>query len=126
MVRLCRNCNVSTRCQNRRCNAEFAASERSKNDTRYCDSCGELVWAFRPNSDKPDEWFVIADDKLVDGTKVSGDQCEGCGLSEYTVRQRSALLWEAVCEGQQWDGEVIAGCNMGHPVRQKPAMNVIF
>lgn len=117
---------MSTRCQNRTCGSPFATTNRSVNDTRYCHDCGELVWAFRPNRQRPDEWFVISDDELVDGAVVIGDQCEGCGLSAYTLRQRSARLWVAVCEGQEWDGEVIAGCKMEHPVRQKMSMTVVF
>ena len=117
---------MSTICQNRECGRPFAVTSRSANDPSVCSKCGELVWAFRPNREKPDEWFHVADTDLYDGAVVSGDQCEGCGLSAYTLRQRSARLWVAVCEGQEWDGEVIDGCKMEHPIRQKPAMAVIF
>lgn len=117
---------MSTICANRSCGIPFSVTRRSTNDTRYCEDCGDLVWAFRPNSDKPNEWFHISDDELRDGASVSGDQCEGCGLSAYTVRLRHSRLWVAVCEGQEWDGEVIAGCKMEHPIRQKMTMQVIF
>lgn len=123
-MRLGRKVPVSTICQNRECGRPFAVAGRSRNDNRYCETCGELVWAFRPNRAQPRDWFHV--DELRDGAEMWGDQCEGCGLSAYTLRQRSARLWVAVCEGQEWDGEVIDGCKMEHPVRQKMAMTVIF
>lgn len=117
---------MSTRCQNRGCNTTFDIRPRSRENSSLCEYCGDLVWAFRPNSQKPDEWFVIPDEDLVDGQVVDGDQCEGCGLSAYTVRRRSSRLWVAVCEAQEWDGEVINGCLMEHPIRQKRGMDAIF
>jgi hypothetical protein len=117
---------VSSSCANRECGIPFSIRARSTNDVRYCENCADLVWAFRPNSDKPTEWFHISPDDLREGVTVEGDQCEGCGLSAYTVRRRSTRLWVAVCEGQEWDQEMIPGCRMEHPVRQKPAMSVIF
>jgi hypothetical protein len=119
---------MSTRCQNRECDTPFTLYPRSTNDPSLCERCGDLVWAFRPNRNRPDEWFAIEDNEenMFDGQIVEGDQCEGCGLSAYTVRQRSVRLWVAVCEGQEWDGEVINGCKMEHPIRQKKAMDTIF
>lgn len=115
---------MSVNCQNRSCGTPFALGGRSPHDSRYCERCGELVWALRPNRALPNDWFHVSD--LGDGMVVWGDQCEVCGLSAYTLRQRSARLWVAVCEGQEWDGEVIEGCRTEHPVRQKKAMEVIF
>jgi hypothetical protein len=117
---------MSTRCENPECHVPFALRFRSTDNPSLCKHCGDLVYAFRPNRNRPDEWFAISPDDLYDGAIVGGDQCEGCGLSDYTLRRRSARLWVAVCEGQEWDGEVINGCKMEHPIRQKKAMDTIF
>lgn len=83
------------------------------------------MWAYRPDRRRPDLWYHIDVADLHDGNVLQGDQCDVCALSAYTLRRYAADSWAAVCEGQRWDGEVIAGCRTQHPVRQMMAMRVI-
>jgi hypothetical protein len=112
-----------SRCSNTGCLAPLNASNRSGDSRGLCSSCGRLVWAFRPDRDKPLDWFELVD--LVDGAVVDGDQCDGCGLSSYTLEHHGGRRWVARCAGQRWDGEDLPGCGTGHPVRQKASCEVI-
>ena len=108
----------------RNCRDLLTAKTRSSDTFAYCATCGDLVDAFRPNRFRPDEWFAIP--TLEDGATAYGNPCDVCWLSVFTLRRCSATRWAAVCEGQDWDGERIAGCQTEHPVRQRTAMSVIF
>lgn len=120
------------KCANRECAVALSAANRSKDNSQFCAECGDLVWAFRPNSARPDEWFALVPDAdkasqlPIDGASVDGDQCEGCGLSEYQLVREGKWTWVAVCSGQTWDGERMDGCGARHPVRQKKRFEVIF
>lgn len=111
-------------CKNPRCRELLTPTNRSSDSDGYCTTCGNLVYAFRPDSELFTEWLIVTE--LTDGSFVGGAQCGVCGLSLFTLRQRTTYLWVAVCEGQEWDGEEINGCQTEHPVRQKKAMDVIF
>ena len=120
------------KCANRECAVPLAAANRSSDNTAYCAECGDFVWAFRPNSEKPAEWFSLNSDAdaathlPLDGVVVEGDQCEGCGLNSYRVVKDGKWSWVAVCDGQEWDGTHHEGCGLRHPVRQKMRCEVIF
>jgi hypothetical protein len=86
-----------------------------------------MVYAFRPNSELPDDWYIVSDgSEPTDGNFVSGDQCEGCGLSEYRIEKIGKRSWSASCRGQFVDGDRIPGCGMQHPVRMKMRYLVVL
>lgn len=118
---------MAYRCANRNCGATLTSTTRSRNDSAYCADCGDPVWAFRPHSDVPDDWFCVTTSTTpVPGAEVDGDQCEICGLTGYRIEQRGRWTWVAVCAGQHYDGDWLEGCGREHPVRQKRAFEVIF
>lgn len=109
------------KCANPNCDHELG-NHRSQPNPTYCPTCGEMVWAFRPDSQRPDDWYLVGDDPEPPvGTVVLGDQCEGCGLSEYLVTYRSDSRTEyvALCDGQHHDQEWMDGCGAQHPVRRR-------
>lgn len=119
------------KCANRECAVPLSAANRSLDSSQYCFKCGDFVWAFRPNQSLPNDWFALvpenADNQLpVNGASVDGDQCEGCGLSEYQIVREGKWTWVAVCAGQTWDGARIEGCGARHPIRQKMRCEVMF
>lgn len=97
---------------------------RSVDNNSFCKEHGDFVWAFRPNDLRSDEWFSIADNEPEEGQVVSGDQCDGCGLSEFVIRQVNRNGWVARCEGQVWDEILIHGCGALHLVRRKMGREV--
>lgn len=111
------------RCANPDCRAPLGASNRSGDTPDCCRECGELRWAFRPDRHRPLDWWPVGEP--VDGARVLGDQCEACGLSEYTLENHGGRRWVARCAGQRWDGEDLGGCGAAHPVRQRPAWEVV-
>lgn len=113
-------------CANPNCRRILRAENRSKDNTSYCRECGDFVWAFRPNSELPDDWYHVSDNTPVAGTTVTGDQCETCGLNIYTIEKDGRWAWVAVCAGQTIEGERRQGCGTRHPVRQKPRKDVIL
>lgn len=117
------------KCANRDCGVGLVVANRSHDNPSWCAECGDLVWAFRPNQELPDDWFALSAvgrSLPVEGEVVDGDQCDGCGLSQYLIERRSKWTWVAVCAGQVWDGERMEGCGAEHPVRQRKACEVIF
>jgi len=76
---------------------------RSEVDPRYCHDCGDLFWSFQPRlNDHP---FRIDPDLCFDGERLSAEQCDNCGWSEYTVKiQVPGNGRRAVCDncGTQW------------------------
>lgn len=114
------------KCANRECAVPLSAANRSNDNTAYCSRCGDFVWAFRPDSRRPNDWFVVSTTMPVDGLLVDGDQCEGCGLNSYRLVKDGKWSWVAVCDGQDWDGTHHEGCGLRHPVRQKMACEVVF
>lgn len=114
-------------CLNRACRATLASTGRASNDQRYCPECGELVYAFRPDSQAPNDWFLVSDgSEPIEGNYVRGGQCEGCALGEYRVERRGRSTWEAVCRGQFVSGERVAGCGARHPIRMKMRHTVVL
>lgn len=114
-------------CANPKCRCLLRAESRSADNTSYCSECGDFVWAFRPNRDLADEWFVVSEeDRPTVGAEVSGEQCEGCGLSAYTIEPDGRHAWVAVCSGMILEGVEHPGCGARHPVRRKMAKDVIF
>lgn len=112
------------------CREPVEPEMRSSDDPRYCQDCGDLVYAFRPNSQMPDEWFIVNTvepyEKPIEGVKVSGEQCEDCGLSEYEVKVVARGEWAAVCTGQNYDGDFLEGCGAEHPIRMKKGHLVVW
>lgn len=112
------------RCAN--CNREVRPTERSLDETGMCKACGDHVPAFRPNRNEPGAWFLVADQRRASPMVVEGGQCEGCGLARYSIEPDGPHAWEAVCIGQDYDGEFLPGCGTRHPVRLMPACRVIW
>lgn len=113
------------KCANRGCAVPLMSANRSNDNSSYCSACGDFVWAFRPNSTMPNDWYLVSETMPLDGMLVDGDQCEGCGLNSYRLVREGKWSWVAVCDGQEWDGIHHAGCGMRHPVRQKMQYEVI-
>ena len=114
-------------CANRTCKAQLGSENRSEDNPAFCAVCGDNVWAFRPDSEQPDDWFIVCETSVpVEGLTVAGGQCGGCGLSEYRIDKLDRWSWAAVCAGQTWDGDFIEGCGTKHPIRTKLACEVIF
>ncbi len=113
-----------SRCADRGCGVVLSHETRSADNNTFCKQHGDLVWAFRPNDRLPDEWFFVSESEPDEGQVVAGDQCDGCGLSEFVVRRVNRNAWIARCEGQSWDGDLIAGCGALHLVRRKMGREV--
>lgn len=105
-------------CQGRECGVDLAEGRAF-----YCEDCAVVVWAFRPNADVPDEWFVIHEDYET----LDGEQCGVCGGSFYRlVGSFSGGTPSVMCtNGEMADGPV-EGCGDFKPVRQMYAHQVIF
>lgn len=113
-------------CANRDCGATLTPANRSSDDSTYCSTCGDLVYAFRPDQSVPDDWYLVSDGhKPIEGDYAEGGQCELCALSRYRIVQRGSQSWAARCTGQWWDGDWHKGCGMEHPVRMKMRFLVI-
>lgn len=97
---------------------------RSVDNTTFCKEHGDFVWAFRPNDGLPTEWFFVSETVPGEGQIVAGNQCDGCGLSEFVIRRVNKSAWVACCEGQCWDGDLIDGCGALHLVRRKMGREV--
>jgi hypothetical protein len=114
-------------CANRDCKQQLTVENRSTDSPSFCRICGDFVWAFRPDSEQPNDWYVVCQTTTpLEHLKVDGGQCPECGLSEYRVEKLDRWTWVAVCAGQHWDGDDLEGCGTKYPVRQKAAYSVIF
>lgn len=109
----------------RACRSPLRALNTSTDNHGFCATCGRNVVAVRPSS-VTGEWFFVAESlaELTDGQRVVAGQCEVCALGEFTLR-RTRRWWDAVCEGQEWDGEFLRGCGTVHPVRLQPAHRIL-
>jgi len=112
-------------CADRSCAVTLSHETRSTDNTSLCKQHGDFVWAFRPNDRLAEEWFFVSSDKPDEGQVVSGDQCDGCGLSEFVIRKVNKSCWIARCEGQVWDGSLVEGCGALHLVRRKMGLEVL-
>lgn len=116
-------------CANRQCAKHVLPEDRSKDDARYCSDCGDLVYAFRPDSQQSEDWYLVSDgDVPYQGQWLRGGPCEVCYLNEFLVdvSKSGPLYYEAVCRGQFVDGERRVGCQTRHPIRMKPRYEVIL
>jgi len=113
-------------CANKNCRCPLSATGRSRDNSTYCADCGDFVWAMRPNRELLQDWYLVSTETPVPGTVILADQCEGCGLSAYTVEQESRHMFAAVCAGQEIDGQTHKGCGERHPIRSKMSKDVIF
>lgn len=113
-------------CRDINCGDPLTPETTSTDSPGFCKNCGDLVYAFRPNLDLPDEWFAIGEGEPTEAQAVSANQCGVCGLTGYILRQSDRLTWVAVCSGQVYDGDVLDGCYTQHPVRMKRAGECIW
>lgn len=117
---------ASSSCQNPACRRPLSADSRSHANYKFCTECGDLVYAFRPDRDLPDDWYLVSDgSKPEEGSVVSGGQCEDCALNEFRVVQAARVTWDALCAGQIADGSKVLGCGTLHPIRMKMRYQVI-